>query len=386
MKQKLVQILRFFFEPTAFKLGLLITVGFVYTAHLYYNTPSELREQNAWLNAVSMAHQKSMDLRMVSRGERPGEESVALLVVDEPALESLGRWPWPRAKIADMIERMRSYGAEVIAFDAVFAEPEVNPAMRTLNAIKEKAEGELKDAIEAELANADSDAILAETVGRHSEHLVMGAYFDYKNDNYYPYQEVCGALVEANSPEHKLLENDERQVIVLDEQAVEAPEPLTAPLAAHLKSLEETANKGVSIDELSVHQRLVHRNKLEASLRSYCDRWLIEGKDENMQLERGPAAALDPTEFMYSVLRNNILRTGRWWLNVTPVSAATKFFGYFNATPDSDGTLRYSKLITRYGNLVLPSIGLKAVMIKQNLGAIVTLAVNPMEPDAKSVK
>lgn len=386
MHKKIIEVLKFLFEPSAFKLGLLITCAFVYTAHVYYNTPSEQREQNGWLNVIMMAHQKSIDLRMVSRGERAGDERVALLVIDEPALETLGRWPWPRAKIADMIERMRSHGSGVIAFDAVFAEPEINPAMKTLSAIKEKATGDLQEVIDRELAAADSDSILGQTVETHADNLVLGAYFDYKLDNYYPYQEYCGAYVEAKTPEHKYFENEERPVILLDDQAIEAPENLTGPLQAHLDNIEKKINEGIDTSTMNPHERLAHRNKLETALRDYCDRWLVEGKDENLDMIRGPASQVDPTEFMYSVMSNNILRTGRWWMNVAPVSKVTKFFGYFNAMPDSDGTLRYSKLISRYGNQIIPSIALKSIMVHQKLGAIVTMTVNPAEPDAKSVK
>jgi adenylate cyclase len=45
-------------------------------------------------------------------------------------MEKLGQWPWPRTRIAELVTELTRLGAVVIAFDAVFSEPDrLNPAV-----------------------------------------------------------------------------------------------------------------------------------------------------------------------------------------------------------------------------------------------------------------
>mgnify|MGYP001823856094 CR=1 FL=1 len=54
---------------------------------------------------------------------------VAILDVDDRSIEALGQWPWPRTRIAEMVDKATQDGAVAIAFDVVFAEPDrVSPA------------------------------------------------------------------------------------------------------------------------------------------------------------------------------------------------------------------------------------------------------------------
>ena len=55
---------------------------------------------------------------------------VTIVDIDDKSLEKLGQWPWPRTRIADLITELTRLGAVVIAFDAVFSEPDrLNPAI-----------------------------------------------------------------------------------------------------------------------------------------------------------------------------------------------------------------------------------------------------------------
>jgi adenylate cyclase len=47
---------------------------------------------------------------------------VRIVDIDAESLKRLGQWPWPRTRIADLIERLRRAGAAAIGFDVVFAE------------------------------------------------------------------------------------------------------------------------------------------------------------------------------------------------------------------------------------------------------------------------
>jgi adenylate cyclase len=54
----------------------------------------------------------------------PGSFPVAILDIDDPSITEIGQWPWPRNRIAEMVERATADGAVAIAFDIVFAEPD----------------------------------------------------------------------------------------------------------------------------------------------------------------------------------------------------------------------------------------------------------------------
>ena len=55
---------------------------------------------------------------------------VIIVDIDDKSMEKLGQWPWPRTRIADLITELTRLGAVVIAFDAVFSEPDrLNPSI-----------------------------------------------------------------------------------------------------------------------------------------------------------------------------------------------------------------------------------------------------------------
>ncbi len=49
---------------------------------------------------------------------------MALVVVDERSLGEGGRWPWPRDRVAELLDRVGSLGAAAIGLDILFAEPD----------------------------------------------------------------------------------------------------------------------------------------------------------------------------------------------------------------------------------------------------------------------
>jgi len=64
------------------------------------------------------------DLFYEMRGpETPGRQ-VVVAAIDEKSIDQIGRWPWPREKIAHLLDRLADYGVEVAGFDIVFSSPE----------------------------------------------------------------------------------------------------------------------------------------------------------------------------------------------------------------------------------------------------------------------
>ncbi len=49
---------------------------------------------------------------------------VRVVDIDEDSLRQFGQWPWPRNRMAALVERLSEMGASAIAFDILFAEPD----------------------------------------------------------------------------------------------------------------------------------------------------------------------------------------------------------------------------------------------------------------------
>lgn len=91
--------------------------------------------------------------------ERPKGPPIVIVDIDENSLKEEGRWPWSRARVADLVHALHRQGAAIIGFDVVFSEPEVNPATRLM------ATGKLSPQARAEIeqlaGSLDADAAFA---------------------------------------------------------------------------------------------------------------------------------------------------------------------------------------------------------------------------------
>jgi len=50
--------------------------------------------------------------------------AVRVVDIDEASLKTYGQWPWPRTRIAELVQRLHAAGASVIALDILLAEPD----------------------------------------------------------------------------------------------------------------------------------------------------------------------------------------------------------------------------------------------------------------------
>lgn len=80
---------------------------------------------------------KTLDLRFWMRGEKKPKGDVVIVALDEKTVQEWGRWPPPRAKMAELTNRISAQAPKVIVFDIIFSEKElVAEGVRT----KEKGE------------------------------------------------------------------------------------------------------------------------------------------------------------------------------------------------------------------------------------------------------
>ena len=64
------------------------------------------------------------DSRFIWRGAVKPSDRVVVVAIDDKSIAELGRWPWSRDKMAELVRNLAGYGVKVTALDIVFAEPE----------------------------------------------------------------------------------------------------------------------------------------------------------------------------------------------------------------------------------------------------------------------
>jgi adenylate cyclase len=116
----------FSISPAFLTLGTILIVGMLYIS----GTP-----------IVDLIELKTYDLLLLSRGRVRPFPAVVLAVIDEQSLATEGRWPWPRSKLAALVDMLSRDGARVIGFDMAFLEPDENAQndLALANAIKQSS-------------------------------------------------------------------------------------------------------------------------------------------------------------------------------------------------------------------------------------------------------
>ena len=78
------------------------------------------------LSPLETLEKNLYDYRFIIRGTVQPLEDIVIAAIDEKSLERLGRWPWTRDKIAQLVKRLTEEGAEIIVFDIILSEGEKN--------------------------------------------------------------------------------------------------------------------------------------------------------------------------------------------------------------------------------------------------------------------
>jgi CHASE2 domain-containing sensor protein/nitrogen-specific signal transduction histidine kinase len=101
-------------------------------------------------------------LRSVHRPQISGR--VLIVTIDEKSLARFGRWPWPRSRLAQLVEKIGALGAASVGIDMIFAERDESPSPLTKRAAM-KLPNEPQPNLGGLTAN---DTALAAVLGRTS--------------------------------------------------------------------------------------------------------------------------------------------------------------------------------------------------------------------------
>lgn len=132
---------------------------------------------------LDLVELKTYDLRFLSRGVKKTSPDVVLAVIDEKSLDTEGKWPWPRSKIAELINVLSQKGAKVISFDIGFLEPDQNTNLGFIDELGEQFKAldiqdkRLETFLEDNKKKADNDLILATAIENSKAKVILGYFF-----------------------------------------------------------------------------------------------------------------------------------------------------------------------------------------------------------------
>lgn len=118
---------------------------------------------------------KTHDFRFQLRGPIPPSGQVVIVAIDDRSLDAIGRWPWPRFVMGELIHILAAGGPEAIGIDLLFSETEASPELAKVRDLMTAYQGLglltgdmrsqafFEEMVEA-LETADNDAYLAEAL------------------------------------------------------------------------------------------------------------------------------------------------------------------------------------------------------------------------------
>ena len=393
-------------------LGVTFTLILCFLAVNFYAEDIDKREShpNILIQFLHRLDQASIDWRLKFRGPRKGSDRVVILAVDEKSLEQEGQWPWPRSKMKDIVENLMSYGAKVIGFDVVWPEDEQSNTVHILKNLKGELaqDSQSQNLVDKYLGLSRTDESFGQSVAKHRENLVLGAYFDAPPivgflRPKHGYQNLCLEEIYRTSAVFPIWDAQEPAVGVLDQTAIEVsdeiPEVWAEELDAHFAVVAEGTKKefiqkrkseGLSANMTKTAQVELDRQIKKAKWK-YCQTWLNAPKSKKpdvnwnayketwaeVQEDDESLADLSFEEgveiFKKRLFNSKLQMIGDWTMSIPEIQGRSKHTGYFNAKQDSDGTIRRSFLFVRSGQSFFPSMSFLTYLVATGQRAQVTL-------------
>ena len=124
------------------------------------------------------------DARLHMTLPRTIDERIVIVDIDERSMRLEGQWPWPRRKVARLVDQLFDhYGARVVGFDVLFPEADTSSGLATLGELADDALADVPEfgaALEALRPSLNFDRIFADSLRDRAT--VMGYVFRQSND------------------------------------------------------------------------------------------------------------------------------------------------------------------------------------------------------------
>lgn len=198
------------------------------------------------MSEINRLHNLTIDFRLRQRGPRKGSDDVAILTIDEKAIEKYGRWPWPREIVAKVIDEVIEGGAKLVAFDIIFSEPQ-NSQLKSLDKLNKKLtdrfpneQNRIKQIISDEKKAQDHDGYLSKVIDKHSDNLILGAIYQEITTPLRPFQDACFLNIRwKEGAQDYWEENEEIPIGVSDASEFRLPSAWHTLLREHLNKIDQ---------------------------------------------------------------------------------------------------------------------------------------------------
>jgi CHASE2 domain-containing sensor protein len=79
---------------------------------------------------------KAYDMGVAAASRAPSDK-IAVIAIDKASLDNIGRWPWSREVMADMVDKLAAAKAKVIATTVFYSEPQRDQGMAYISKLIE---------------------------------------------------------------------------------------------------------------------------------------------------------------------------------------------------------------------------------------------------------
>jgi CHASE2 domain-containing sensor protein len=271
----------------------------------------------------------------------PPTDRLVHLDIDDSSLEAIGRWPWPRATLASVVDELHAVGAKTIAFDVVFSDPQPVQWVGDLT---------------GDFRKLDHDALFSEAIGRHGN-VVLPIAFVAAGRRSPLYQQMVHVLMNDLEIEPPAMISELERVglkigawsgvdmdrfVVARAEAIykridrlSGADPTLGPQQLRSRLLPRTVASGITDSALT---RLLEKQSLLVQAERSAQRFAIAHWDRAVSAP-GASAGLPP---------------------IPSLSDAASSVGSVYYTPDDDGVVRSVDLLVEYRGRLFPQLGLAA--------------------------
>lgn len=135
---------------------------------------------------LNWANSRIYDTLLVSIPHTAPSTLPVIVDIDDESLKQFGQWPWPRYKVARLLEKIQALGARSIALDMTFPEPDRTSLEHLQNQIENDFNIRLDMSAVSENLK-DNDTLLAETLSKGP--FILGYKFNF--DSKSPHTTDC---------------------------------------------------------------------------------------------------------------------------------------------------------------------------------------------------
>ncbi|MCK6598619.1 MAG: adenylate/guanylate cyclase domain-containing protein, partial [Bdellovibrionaceae bacterium] len=371
--------------------GIALSFVFFIFSQQYYefrDTPDNLKKNSVLFETFETLDLRYNDFKYKLAPSKTTKAPVALVSIDDDSLTEIGRWPWSRDLMADMIENLMKYEVSSLGFDIIFSEPEKG--------------------------NTQADEKLAATIEKYADKLVLGTFSENGIKSNIKFQDYCINEAFKKTGGEELVKLNATLTIDDSDDILESLpwndlfKPIFSNIHQRLEANKISSLGKQSYEELHPFQKNALQLEQNKALFQYCLEWLTSNdpylyKTNNSQLsflKNDPISDEDKTKIkeLYfktfnqienhslekitswifeKTLFNPIPQYGYWTSNIDMIQKKALYTASFVADQDRDGYIRRYPLFYRSGNRLglsyIPSLSLQSYLVSKNYRAEIAI-------------